>query len=147
MTLSTVYKFETKNVVKTHSHLLWLRAEFDKDSVSKLKKISKMSSWTRWSKSNSKAEAETSGVQLGSSKPFLLSLWNDRKTYKWTPKSFRNVAGWLHKLQERTTVPRGAAKQLGKLNPLHKYGFYSKRDNRKRQKVTDSQASAPPQIR
>lgn len=37
MILSTVYKFETKNVVKTHPHLLWLRAEFDKDSVSKQK--------------------------------------------------------------------------------------------------------------
>lgn len=32
----------------------------------------------------------------------------------------------------RTTVPRGVAKQSGKLDQLHKYGFYSKRDSRRR---------------
>lgn len=32
-------------------------------------------------------------------------------------------------------MPRGAAKQSGKPNPLHKYGFYSKRDKRRRQSL------------
>lgn len=44
-------------------------------------------------------------MRPGSSKPLLPSWRNERKTYKWTPKSLRNVAGWSHRLQGGQLCP------------------------------------------
>lgn len=43
----------------------------------------------------------------------------------------------------RTVVPRGVAKQSGKLNLPHKDGFYSKRENRRRQSLAAKFALHP----